>query len=156
MQVPLRFCTIYLAEGRAAVVAPSHYNLAGILYEQEEVLLVEAWRNDGVLADPLRQALRRFSFRERNLRDAKVKDWPSFRASNCKSVREFESSYLRLEVRAWNAAEAGYDASAGPAGESEISLHITLLLSLADEELSRRIIRLFDACRQWTARIGDF
>jgi hypothetical protein len=120
------------------------FNSAGIYYEQDETLIVESWRNDVNLAVALRNALGKFGFREEDLRDRKKSDWSAYRASSCQSVRDFETSFLRIDVRALNESELFYDASARPPADSELRLHVTLNPYGSDEEIARLLIKLFD------------
>ena len=118
----LRCARIFLAENRQAIVAAMHFNSAGIYYEQDDPSVIESWRDGLALAGSLRSSLARLSLREENLRDKT--DWSSYRASRCRSVREFESLYLCIQVMALNEAELFYDAHSQPCGENDITLHI--------------------------------
>jgi len=146
----LQFARVYLAESRPAIIAAMHFNSAGIYYEQEEPAVLASWRDGVAVAVCLRSLLERFSFRERNLQDVKKTDWPSYRASRCPSVREFENLYLCIDVHALNEAELFYDGRCRPAGEKDITLHITINRSAPDEEITRQLLKLFDSCRRWT------
>ena len=150
MYVNLRCARIYLAENRPAIVAAMHFNSAGIYYEQDDPSVIESWRDGLALAGSLRSSLARFSLREENLRDMKKTDWPSYLASRCRSVREFESLYLCIQVMALNEAELFYDAHSQPRGENDITLHITINRHAPDVEIGRQLLKLFDACRRWT------
>jgi hypothetical protein len=147
----LSYACVYLAADKPAIVAAMHHNLAGIYYEQESPVVLADWRKPVELAAALRLALRQFSLRDRNLRETKKSDWPSYRVSGCRSVREFERTYLRIAIRALNDAELLHDCSAQPCSEKDITLHVTLAVSGADEEVGRLVLRLFDACSTWIA-----
>src|SRR5580658_5727022 len=122
----LKQAHIYLVDdAKPAIVAAMHHNAAGIFYEQDEVVVVVDWRQSSPLVAALRSALERFSFRDRNLRDSKRSEWPAYRASGCRSVQEFESSYICITVRPANEAEIIYIAEARPLGEEEIRLSVT-------------------------------
>jgi hypothetical protein len=66
-------------------------------------------------------------------------------------VREFESRYLQIFVKAANEAELCYVAFAKPLGEEEIELRVTLNRYGSDEEIGRKILRLFDVCSNWNS-----
>lgn len=150
----LRRAHIYLANAdRAAIVSAMYYNAAGIYYEQEDSLLVSQWRERPGLAAALLSSLGRFSVRDRNLRELKKTDWPSFLASHCRSVREFESTYLCIAVRALNDAELVYDANVQPLGEADISLHLTINPRGPVEDIERRLVRLFDEASVWAVNL---
>jgi hypothetical protein len=150
MPPQLRSACIFFPEGKhAAIVAAMHFNRAGILFEQDDPVAVDDWRSPEILAPAVRSALGRFGPRERNLRDVKTTDWPSYRVSHCRSVRQFEQSYMRVSICAVNEAELFYVASAFPHGESDLSLHVTLSRNGPNEDFSRLLYKLFHACATW-------
>lgn len=150
-EVPMLRCArIYLgATAKEAIVAALHHNSAGISFEQEGPAVIANWRQAPALGVALRLALERFSPQERNLRDLKKTEWPSYRASGSRSVRLFETTYTCISVQAMNEAELFYDAFARPHGEEDITLHVTLNRHGPDEEIDRKILRLFSACVDW-------
>jgi hypothetical protein len=146
----LRRACIYLgATAKEAIVAALHHNNAGICFEQDDPAVVADWREGSGLAVALRLALERFSPQERNLRGYKRTEWPSYRASNSRSVREFEAKYICISVQALNESEFFYDAEAYPPGEEDIALHVTLNRYGPDEEIDRKLLKLFNACVDW-------
>jgi hypothetical protein len=146
----LRRAHVYLGTTvKEAIVAALHYNSAGIFFEQDEPVVVADWRRSPGLAIALRSALDRFAPQERNLRDYKRTEWPSYRASNSRSVREFEATHICINVQASNKAEFFYDADVYPPGEEDISLHVMLNRHGSDEEIDRKLLKLFNACVEW-------
>src|SRR5207245_2738002 len=123
-----------------------HHNSAGISFEQDDPAVITDWRQATGLGPALRFALERFSLQDRNLRDFKKTEWPSYRASRARSVHEFEATYFCIYVQALNEAELFYDACAHPPGEEDVALHVTLNRYGPDEEIDRKIVRLFNAC----------
>jgi hypothetical protein len=148
MPPPLRRAHIYVAEGKPTIIAPVHFNSAGILYEQSDPLVAKDTDWEAVV-QTLRAALERFSFREANLREQRLTDWPSYQASGVRSVCQFQSDYLCIQIRAVNEAELFYDALSQPLGEPDITLHVTLNPYGSDGEIARLLARLHQACRQW-------
>lgn len=149
MPVPLRFARLYLSENKPAIIAAMHFNSAGICYEQEDPFVDKSGDWDTLVAS-LRSALARFSLRDKNLRDHKKTDWPAFRGSGCRSVRQFEDLYLQIEVRAVNEAEFYY-ASCQPRGEKDITLQVTLNRYGKDDEIDGLLRKLFKASLRWAA-----
>lgn len=145
----LPFVVIYFSPEKA-IVAAQHYNAAGIYYEQEDPVIVSPWRDEEALSDVLRKALARFSFKDRDLREGKLTDWPSYRASKCRSVRDFESSYSRVSVTPLNHAKLFYRATIQPPGEPQIRLEVFLNPYGSDTEaFALPLVRLFDASSKW-------
>jgi hypothetical protein len=146
----LRRAHIYLAAtAKEAIVAALRHNGAGISFEQDGPAVVADWRQAPGLGAAMRFALERFSPQERNLRDFKKTEWPSFRALHLRSVREFNATYICISVQSLNEAELFYDACARPSGEEDIALHVTLDRYGSDEEIERKLLRLFNACVDW-------
>jgi hypothetical protein len=147
----LRRAHIYLgATVKEAIVAALHHNSDGISFEQDGPAVIADWRQAPGLSVALRFALERFSLRERNLRDFKKTEWPSYRASSFRSVRAFEATYnICICVQAVNEAEFFYDAYTHPPGEEDIALHVTLNRYGPDEEINRKLLKLFNACVDW-------
>jgi hypothetical protein len=154
MPTPLRSAHIYAAEGKPVIVAPLHFNSAGIRYEQDDPIVVENGSWEAVVPH-LRDSLRRFSFRESNVHGQKLTDWPSFRASGMRSVREFQNCYLCIQIMAVNDAELFYDAGSQPHGESDITLQVTLNPYGHDEEIGRLLGKLFQSCLRWPAVMSE-
>lgn len=131
----MRSAHIYLRDDKTpAIVAAMHRNIAGIYYEQEDPIVVSAWREPDALPNALWAALKRYSVQDRNLRDAKRLEWPSYRASRCRSVREFESTYLCITVDPVNEAEIIFSAEAKPFEEDDITFRVIFQRSAEDIE----------------------
>jgi|KBSMisStandDraft_5_1062788.scaffolds.fasta_scaffold291913_1 hypothetical protein len=102
----LRRACIYLGTtAKEAIVTALHINSAGVSFEQDEPAVIADWRQTPGLGVALRFALERFSLQERNLRNLKKTEWPSYRASSSRSVREFEATYMCISIQALNEAE---------------------------------------------------
>ena len=140
------------SQNPATPASAMHYNAAGIYYEQDNPVLVPGWRDQHGLAEALRSSLARFSMRDENLRDRKKTDWPSYSASHCRSVREFETTFLCIGVQTLNEAEFSYDASVQPHGELDISLHVTINRYGPEGEIERQLVRLVDAASAWDVK----
>ena len=145
---------IFLSDdSKPAIVVAMHHNAAGIYYEQDDAIVVPGWRESVELGSALRSAMGRFSFRDQNQRDSKRSEWPAYRAAGCRSIREFEASYLRISVRPANDAEVTYIFEARPIGEDDISLSVSSNPRL-DAEISRLLHRLYDACSRWSSIVA--
>ena len=147
----LRQARIYLgATIKEAIVVALHHNNVGISFEQDDPEVVADWCQGPGLAVALRSALERLSPQERDLRGYKTTEWPSYRASKSRSVRAFEAAYnICISIQALNEAEFFYDAHANPHGEEDITLHVTLNRHGSDEEIERKLLKLFKACVDW-------
>ena len=146
----LREVHIYLPhEHRPAILAPMFGNMESLNYEQEEAISVADWGDPRVLAAAFRTAMERFARKDRKLRDFKRSDWPAFRASGCRSVQQFENTYHAIFARALNQSELYYEARTKPEGELEIELRVLLNRYASEEEIGRKILRLFHVASMW-------
>jgi hypothetical protein len=118
-------------------------------YEPEEAIPVADRGAPRALAFAFRTAIQRFTRKDRNLRDFKRSDWPAFRASGCRSIQQFENTYHPIFARALNSAELYYEARTKPEGELEIELRVLLNRYASDEELGRKLLRLFQVASLW-------
>ncbi len=145
-----REARIYLPrEKGSAIVAPVYFNMCSLNYEQENPIVVAEWRDPIALVSAFRTAIERFTFLDRNLREVKLSDWPAYRASGCRSVRQFEGNQF-VYIKAVNEAALFYEARTKPDGEEEIELRIVLNRYGPDVELGQKILRLFDVCSKWS------
>jgi hypothetical protein len=150
----LKQAHIYLVnEAKPAIVAAMHYNHAGICYEQDAVVVIESWRKSDALVPSVRSALNSFSFHDKNLRDTKLADWAAYKVSESRSVRDFQRNYFCISVTAANEAELCYIAEASPLDEEEIALRLTINRH-DDEEMKRKLLRLYDVCSRWNSVNG--
>jgi hypothetical protein len=151
----LREVHIYLPhEHGAAIVAPMYGNMESLNYEQEDAIAISDWSDPRVLAAAFRVGIERFTRKDRKLEDFKRNDWPAFRASGCRSVQQFENAYHPIFAKALNEAELYYEARTRPEGEHEIELRVLLNRYASDEEIGRKILRLFQVASMWNLYAG--
>jgi hypothetical protein len=147
----IRAARLFLADAtRPAIIAAMHQREPnGVRSEQESPEVLADWHNEQELAAGVRRAIERFSFDKREFRSHKMTDWPAFRASKFRTMSAFESAYNSIWIKALNEAELFYDASIEPRGEDDISLHVLLNRYQNDAEMGRKLLRLYNACREW-------
>jgi hypothetical protein len=147
--LPLKSAALYLPfEASVAVAAAHHSNETGPCYEHEDAIALSNWRDPVELAQAVREALARFSRKDRDLSHSKKSEWPAFRASGCRSVKKFESSYQRIMIKALNHAELMYRASLEPPRAENLELAVLVNRHLSDAEFGSLILRLFDVSVQ--------
>jgi hypothetical protein len=135
---------IYVSEP-SVIVAAMHMNLAGIYYEQPEPIVVEGMPSAGQLGTAFREAFDRFSVKDADLRDSKRSEWPSFRASRLRSVKEFESQYRPMRCYGVNSSNALVRATIEHPSRPEIELATSFNPCLPSETLGESLLRLLEA-----------
>jgi hypothetical protein len=147
----IRAARLFLSDAtKPAIIAAMHQREPrGVLFEQALPEILSDWRDEQKLAAAVRRAIERFSYKDRDLRSQKLRDWPAFQASKCRTTGAFERAYSLISISSLNDAELFYDASMGPRGEDDISLHVVLNRYQNDAEMGRKLLRLYDACVEW-------
>jgi hypothetical protein len=138
-----------VAEPAKPAIIAALYRSHGIWTEQDSPEVLTEWREPERLAAAAPRAIERFSVKDVDLRNKKLTDWPSFRASRFRTVRAFQSTYNSIWLESLNEAELFYDASMEPWDEPDIVLHVTISRGAAGAELGRKLLKLVDACAMW-------
>ena len=152
----LRHAEIYLPnEDRPAILVPVYDTGDGWIVEQSNPTLLSEWREPVALAKGVRAVLQQFAVKPMQLRGrGSAREGSTFRASGCRTLRDFESTYVRISIRAQGVSELHFDAYTRPHYEDEIELRTTLNPCGLDVEIGRKLLRLFDACQKWSEHVA--
>lgn len=101
----IRGVHLYLSDA-SIIVAALHQTPEGIYFEQPTPLMVAGLHKPELLGAAFQKAFEAFSIQERDLRGAKREDWPAFRASGLRSVKEFERTFRPMQCFGLNASNA--------------------------------------------------
>ena len=152
----LRQAFIYLPnEDRPAILVPINHT-GTFIVEQSSPTLLSEWRDPVALAKGVRYVLQQFTPKQVEIGAGgrgSAREGSTFRASGCRTLREFESTYLCITIVAQHESELFFDAYARPHYEGEIELRTTLNPSGLDVEIGRKLLRLFDACEKWSDHV---
>jgi hypothetical protein len=136
-------------EAGSLIAAAIYDNRDSASYEQEDAAVVEQWRISEILGAVTWEVLARFCRKDRNLYGSKLSDWPAFKASNLRSVKQFEASYLRIGIVAVNDAALMFEATVFPPNESEIALRVAFSKGNSNQEVGTLLLRLISSCLRW-------
>jgi hypothetical protein len=119
---------------------------AGVLIEDENVAILS--REDGLplLSAAIIEALdssRELPVSDR--RESKRSDWPAYKASGCRSIRQFEQDFLLVRIESANVAHHFVYLEGFPEHECELTVRCSSVPS--SPELGSACIRIIDACR---------
>ena len=132
--------------GVAAVVVTMHVNDDGIWHEDETPIVLQGPLIAEALGTTAASAMKQTARRTKNLRDTKASDWPAYRASGERSVRQFERQFVAIEVEGANEANLVAVVTGSP--EKDSGLRVTSTVSTAfPNELGECILRVYEACR---------
>ena len=135
---------------------PVHH-ASGWIVEQSDVTLLSEWRDPVALAKGVRSVLQQFAVKEMQIRAGdrgSARESSTFRASGCRTLRDFELTYLCITIIAQGASELHFDAFARPHHENDIELRATLNPCGLDVEIGRKLLRLFNACEKWSEHLA--
>jgi hypothetical protein len=137
---------LYAAVARdRVIVAAMHQNRAGIYYEQANVVLIDPWPDDAQLGNAFRDAFDAFVPRDADLRHTSLSDWPAYRASRLRSVREFERLFRAVHCYALNHSNAIVRASTPHPTCEGIELSVSFNPLLPAASVGGQLLRLIDA-----------
>jgi hypothetical protein len=139
-------CVYIARSGDTAVVVTMNVNEDGIWYEDEQARVLDGPLTGEELGAAVAGAMRSTARKSRNLRTAKMTDWPAYRASGAKSVRAFEEQFIYVAVEGANDANLVAVVTGSP--EKGAELQVTSSVSTAfPANMGERILRVYEACR---------
>ena len=138
--------TVYLSnEYDKILIAPIFVDESWIRYEQEEIETLSFDVNDETLGESIKCNLNKFAKKNADLRKRNKKDWPAFKASKLKTVKEFESKFSRISISGLNEANLILAFDAETKSKNEIDLRTTISAYADNNELGDRLRKLYRA-----------
>jgi len=128
----------------SVIVAAMHQNLAGIYYEQPAPFAIQGTPTPEQLGHAFREAFDRFSIKDANLQEFKRSEWPAFKASGLRSLKEFERLYRPVGIYGVNASNALVRASVAHPVQSKIELSVSFNPLLAHEQIGESLLQLLE------------
>jgi hypothetical protein len=152
----VRVCIVYFsAERDTALVAPM-FNHAGLFAEQPGAVGEARAHDDAALGAAVRDALARCAFEpEFNYSGKKRTDWPAYRASGCRSVREFEQRFAPILVQGANASNLVAIVDSPGFGEFELHLQASVPFHAPPADLGRCVRYVWSQYREATPRVAE-
>lgn len=140
----VRGVQLYFGPG-SVVVAAMHQNLAGIYYEQADALVLGGAPAPAELGAAFRAAFDRFSVRDADLGDAKKSDWPAYRASGARSLKEFERAFRPVACYGLNPSNAVVRAATPHRALAGVELSVAFNPLGPAQDIGRSLWRLVEA-----------
>ena len=126
------------------IVAAMHRNFAGIYYEQIDPVVLAGSPDPVALGAAFKQAFDRFSVKDANLREHKRSDWPAYRASGLRTIKEFERRYRAVACQGLNDSNAVVHASMARPDAADCTTTISFNPQLPPEDIGANLHRLLD------------
>jgi len=86
------------------LIAPHYVDESWLRYEQEEIEILNLDCYDEILGKSIKRNFNMFAKKNIAGKKRTLKDWPSYKASKLKSVKEFEKKYLKISINGANEA----------------------------------------------------
>lgn len=103
-QFPQMIALYVCAELNTILIAPHYVDQSWVRYEQEEIEEVAFHDADAALGQAIKRNLKLFAKKNMSSEKRKPKDWPAYKASKLKTIKEFKKKYYRISVNGVNEA----------------------------------------------------
>ncbi len=143
-----RFARLFIARlGSRAIAVGMHMNENDMWYENDSPIVLNAPFTAEDLGRAVAQAMGKTDRRAWNARDAKLTDWPAFKASGERSIRKFEGSFIEISIQSANASNLVVIVTGNPEKDAVLQVTSTMSTSVVPAELGARVLRVYEACR---------
>jgi len=132
--------------GRAILVTV-HTNQDGIGFEHDTPTTIESPIAPDRLGDVARSAASATDKRDKQLRNMKPTDWPAYRSSGAKSVRQFQEEFIALQMAAANDSNLVYVITGRPVQGYALEVSASIASSAPASEIGKLVMRVYEACR---------
>lgn len=136
-----RAVNLYFSED-AVVVAAMHVNAAGIYFEQAVATRLEVPLSAMNLGLAFRHAFNAFGPLEADLREWNKRDWPAFKASGLRSVKQFEDRFRPVTCCGVTPSNMSVCASTPHPRDSVVELSLTFNPLSPPEVIGEHLQRL--------------
>jgi len=132
-----------------AIIVTLNFNgKGGFLYEDSEPVVLTPPLEPGVLGETTLTALRRTTIIQPNTnKRLKRTDWPAFKASKMASVRQFEQTFIGINISGANDSNLVYMIEGEPSKDAELHVISSLSSSAGSEQLGIKILSIYRACK---------
>ena len=130
------------------ILAPVYRNFEGADYEQGTAELVSTRGSippEGELGRRARETLLRCERKDRNLRGQKASEWPAYRESGLKGIKQFEKACFLVEV---TTLPSTIEVEARPPLVEDLHVGGHLPLGADDADLGALILRVMRCCQK--------
>lgn len=142
-----KHCSIYISDKHEEIIiAPFYINKAGIKYEQKICRTIPKSISVEELGLEVIECMNMFSFKDVNLKDKKLTDWPSFKHCKSKSVRAFKQEYIYISVDGCNEHNLLIDIVGFPYMDSDLTIKSTISFFADNGEIGKKILKVYEAC----------
>ncbi len=121
------------------LLVPVMIDQYGIFCEQEEIEILEFNCADNILGEKIKKNLDKFTSVKRDKTKRNLKDWPTFKASKLKTVKEFKKEFHCISISGENESNIILIIEADLKSLDKINLKSSISAFCKDEELGFKI-----------------
>ena len=138
--------TVYLSkEYQSILIVPMHVDKSWVHYEQEEIQNIKFEASFEEIGQSLKNSLNKFCEKETNFTYRNKKDWPAFKASKLKTIKEFETKYSRISISGLNESNLILAFDASTTSKDDINLRTTISAHADNSDLGNRLLKIHKA-----------
>lgn len=100
----IKSVSVYFSEKHSQIIIAPIFadSIGGYNYEQNECEVIEMSSSNEFIGEAIKRNFDKFSIKENKKDKQKKSDWPSFKASNEKTIIGFEKNYKRFSISGAN------------------------------------------------------
>lgn len=132
----------------STIVVPMHRSSTGVHFEQNGVAVLAASATPDQLGDAFSRAFAAFSVVPYGVPFARRSDWPAFKASGYRSMKEFERCYVPMLCASLNASNAVVRACVPHPSEADLEVAWHFNPVLAAGAVGEGLLRLVRTARE--------
>lgn len=141
-----KVCNLYISDHYSQIIfAPNHQTKDGIYYEQEKCCGSEFLINNEELGQTILSCLSVFSIKDLDLTQFKQSDWPAYKHSRSKTIKDFKSCYRLISITGANEYNLVFNAEAFLNYTEEVSVKIVFSSNEQEKEIGKKIQELYQA-----------
>lgn len=144
-QFPKMIAAYLSKEYNQILVAPYYVDESWLRYEQEEIDVFSYDVDNKILGDSIKENLNKFKAKNQDSETKNKKDWPAYKASKLKTIKEFESKFQRIAISGLNEANIILAFDAETDSKDEIHLRTTISAYAENDILAERLRKIHKA-----------
>jgi len=116
-------CEVYCHQKSNRALVAKQFNHAGLTADQPDGIVEVPFLDTDQLATSICSALKDCIFEPKfNYRDLKASDWPAYKKSGEKTIKKFETDFIRLHIRGVNESNLSFQITTGEIGDYGLCL----------------------------------
>ena len=147
-QDAIRLVKLYFSRDSVIVAATHQIPNGGAYYEQPSPVVLQGQPAAAQLGATFHRAFAGFSVKDKDLSALKRTDWPAFRASGARSLKEFQALFLPMQCCGLNSANILVRASTPHPVHEDLELSVSFNPLIEPEAVGEKLLQLADVAKR--------